>query len=48
MRIEDEEKFQIALVELLGVEALAGDKLSFHDVARMFYRRGLIDGGLRT
>lgn len=35
--------FSTALVQILGLKALMGDKMSFHDVAKMFYERGLHD-----
>lgn len=44
MKAYIEEKFETRLIELLGPEVLAGDKMSFHEVAKRFYWAGYRDG----
>ncbi len=44
MKADIEEKFEERLIELLGPETLAGDKMSFFEVAKRFYWAGYNDG----
>ena len=40
MKANVEEKFEEALIQLLGHEAIMGDKVSPHEIARRFFYAG--------
>jgi hypothetical protein len=44
IKADIENKFEERLIELLGPETLAGDKMSFFEVAKRFYWAGYNDG----